>query len=191
MCGNTVYCMAYSSNVIHGYLVEEDQWKIKLNFPRSYAALTNIKGLLTGVGGLSSNELTSWKENGWEKIFRPMSVERYAPAVVSNRSYVIVAGGFDQRRDNLTSIEVFDIYYEKWATIADLPHPFANITATLCGGRLYVGSRKYQCDSSAVHSIPIESIVCHVGFKPSKLSTESKCCEHIRTPVFSSTLHDW
>ena len=193
VCGNTVYCMAYSSDVIHGYLVDEDQWKIKLNFPRSEAALTNIKGILTGVGGSNSNELTSWNENGWEKMFNSMSVQRCAPAVVSNHNYVIVAGGHNQINDDLTSIELFDVYTENWATIVSLPRPFHDITAAFCEGRLYVGTAQSFLFSSQIPvcSIAIESIMCtkcHRKLESSELSTEYKWRECIHTPIGGFTL---
>ena len=189
VCGNTVYCMAYSSNVIHGYLVEEDQWKIKLNFPRCYAALTIIRRLLTGVGGSNSNQLTSWKVNGWEEVFPPMNATRSSPRVVSNGDHIIVVGGFTQFNSVCSSIEVFTIPSGTWATTVSMTtdsmscFPRSILTTTLCGDRLFVTS------SMCLHSISIEDVVPSDNLTtPSKLSTKSKRRKHIRIPVSSSTL---
>ena len=152
--------------MIHGYILDEDQWKIKLNFPRCNAALTIISGQLTCIGGSTSNwkslefqvdrkisnELTSWKENGWEVVLSPMKMARTCPAVVSIDDYIIVVGG-----DN-GIIEVFTIQTNSWSTFDTLPNIYGN-NITLCGERLYISSR------SRMYSISIES------FKPKKDSS--------------------
>ena len=111
----------------------------KANVSTVLAALAIIRGLLTGIGG-STNEVTSWNENGWEEVFPPMSVQPSQPAVENSGDYTIVVGGKDLNNKHLTSIEVFSILSNTWAIIADTPIPFAYITATLCGDRLYVAS---------------------------------------------------
>ena len=175
VCGNIVYCMAYSSRIIHGYLLDEDQWKIKLNFPRCCAAITIISGQLTGVGGLPyaggsspSKQLNSWKENGWEVVFPPMSTARSFPEVVSIESYIIVVG---QNNKHDSSLEVFTIQTNSWSTINILPNMYANIV--LCDDRLYIRS------GTGIFSISIEFFKQKEGSNtPSELSIQSNWREH-------------
>ena len=182
--GNTVYFLGYNSFEIHGYLLNEDQWKIKLKFPRCSTALAIIRGLLTGIGG-GTNEVTSWNKNGWEEVFPPMSVQRSNPAVVSSGNYIIVVGGRGPKNEYLTSIEVFSNVSGTWAIIADTPrHPISHINATLCGDRLYIAS---QYDNVNVYSI-------HLRFSEPKdgtnlsLSTQSKWRQHAIKPTYRSSL---
>ena len=183
--GNTVYFLGYNSFEIHGYLLNEDQWKIRLTFPRCSAALAIIRGLLTGIGG-GTNKVTSWNENGWEEVFPPMSVLRSNPAVVSSGNYIIVVGGQGPNDELLTSIEVFNNDSSTWAIIADTPHPFRNINATLCGDRLYIAA---QYDNVNVYSIRLRFNEPKDETNLSlELSTQSKWRQHAIKPTYCSSL---
>ena len=183
--GNTVFFLAYNMNEIHGYLLNEDQWKIKLKFPRFSAALAIIRGLLTGIGG-GTNKVTSWNENGWEDVFPPMSVQRSQPAVENSGDYTIVVGGQGPNNEHLTSIEVFSILSNTWAIIADTPVPFTNINATLCGDRLYVTS---YYKNLSMYSILLRFSEPKIRTNLSlELSTKSKWRQHANIPTYLSSL---
>ena len=172
-------------NEIHCYLLNEDQWKIKLKFPRFSAALAIIRGLLTGIGG-GTNIVTSWNENGWEEVFPAMSVQRSQPAVENSGDYTIVVGGQGPNNEHLTSIEVFSILSNTWAIIADTPVPFTNINTTFCGDRLYVAS--YDRNLS-MYSILLRFSEPKIGTNLSlELSTKSKWRQHVDNPTYHSSL---
>ena len=135
---NTVYCISRISNTVYCYEVNKDEWQEHSECPHSNTGLTIIRGVLTAIGGEGrsgkTNKLLSWKNQVWEEVFPPMSTARCGHAVVGYSGYVIAAGGARGE----TSVELFDISCSTWSTVASLPQPLHQITATVCGDRLYV-----------------------------------------------------
>ena len=135
---NTVYCISRDSHTVYCYEVNKDEWQKHSECPHSNTGLAIIRGVLTAIGGQGrsgkTNKLLSWKNPVWEEVFPPMNTARYYHAVVSDGHYVIAVGGDDSE----TSVELFDISCNTWSTVTSLPRPLSSITATVCGGQLYV-----------------------------------------------------
>ena len=135
---NTVYCISWRSNTVYCYEVNKDEWQKHSECPHGNTGLAIIRGVLTAIGGWGrsgkTNKLLSWKNQVWEEVFPPMSTARCRHAVVGYSGYVIAAGGAGDE----TSVELFDISCSTWSTVASLPQPLTDITATVCGDRLYV-----------------------------------------------------
>ena len=76
------------------------------------------------------------------------------PAVATTNTSLIVAGGWrpqtflliQTRSQMLKEVEVMDTQTLQWSTVASLPFPLQQATATICGGRLYIGGG-YTTDS--------------------------------------------
>ena len=140
--GNTVYikigghsCTIYSCQIIS----EDLQWSTlpDAKYYNSSLAITN--GILTTVGGDRKHEytnslfsLTGREEmRQWSKIFPAMPAPRSQTVSITTQHTLIVAGGFDGKR-NLNTVEVMNIPTKEWTTANHLPHPFAVISGTIC-----------------------------------------------------------
>ena len=148
MDGNTVYikigghsCTIYSCQIIS----EDLQWSTLPDAKYYNSSLAIINGILTTVGGDRKHEytnsffsLTGREEmRQWFKIFPAMPAPRSQTVSITTQHTLIVAGGFDGKR-NLNTVEVMNIPTKEWTTANHLPHPFAVISGTICGDQLYL-----------------------------------------------------
>ena len=102
-----------------------------------------VNGLLTAIGGKIpnlqvTNSLLSLTDSKWKERFPPMPTKRWFSTTVSSSSSLVVAGGIDERDNDLRTVEVMDTETLQWSTASSLPHPLCSATATLCGDKLYM-----------------------------------------------------
>ena len=96
---------AFPSKIFE-YEIFENVWSNEIECPRNLSSLAVLNGQLTLVGGgatlssLMSNILLSLIDNPtmvgtkqWSEICKPMQKMRMRPAVASNSSYFVAAGG--------------------------------------------------------------------------------------------------
>ena len=123
-----------------------EQWTVLPDCPRKYfsIAVTVVNGLLTAIRGRTPSDtatksLLSLSQQKWSKQFPPMTYYHNVPAVATTTTSLIVAGGqgLDEEK---AAVEVMDTETLHWSTVASLPHPLQHATATICGGRMYIGS---------------------------------------------------
>ena len=108
-----------------------------------------VNGLITSVGGsrdsghskMYTNSLFSLTESGggrrWSEVFPGMPTPRSSTVSLSTKHTLIVAGGFDGKK-NLDIVEVMDTPNRQWSTASHLPHPFSQVSGTICGDKLYL-----------------------------------------------------
>ena len=60
------------------------------------------------------------------------------PAVATTNTSLIVAGGWGPDKDK-AAVEVLNTETLHWSTVASLPDPLYQATATICDGRMYIG----------------------------------------------------
>ena len=145
--GNTVYinsggfCKVYSCQKTSEGLL----WSTLPDSHYRNFSLTVIDGLLTcvgGYGGSHTNTLHSLTTEGnkrqWSEVFPPMPTARSVTASVTTEQALVVAGGWDGRKD-LCTVEVMNIATKQWITAQHLPHPFNTISGSICGDQLYLG----------------------------------------------------
>ena len=75
----------------------------------------------------------------WLEQLPPMTYCRNSPAVATTNTSLIVAGGWEAGGKKKTEVEVMDSQTLQWSTVASLPLPQSQGTATICGDRLYLG----------------------------------------------------
>ena len=166
--GNLAYFNSYVSHEVFAYNSENNDWSELPKCPQRNFGLVVVNNLLTAVGGVSqsrgcTNCLISF--NGkWVEIFPPMPTERLLPTVISTENYLIAAGG-EQWDNNFSTVEVMDTITQKWYTAASLPEPVDNMSATVCGGRLYFlgGLDTDGNQTLAVFTCTLDSLIrsCH------------------------------
>ena len=139
--GSLAYFSSEDSHEVFAYNSEKDDWSKLPECPQSYFGLAVVNNLLTAVGGDSgehyTNRLRSFSGGKWVKVFPPMPTQRRLAAVISAQNYLIAAGG-EGVGEVLSTVEVMDMNTLKWYTAASLPEPVYDMSATVCGGRLYL-----------------------------------------------------
>ena len=149
--GNTVYINPGGSNKVYSCQISsgDQQWSTLPDSRYYYFSLAVIYSLLTSIGGCSdlyvgpcTNTLLSLtgegRERQWSKVFPPMPTARITFASVTTEQTLVVAGGHDSSK-RLDTVEVMNIPNKQWSTAIHMPHPFDQISATICGDQLYVG----------------------------------------------------
>ena len=125
------------------------QWTVLPEYNKRYFSLAVVNGLLTAIGGQVSGRATNTllglsldtpdiSREKWSEKLPAMTYCHNNPAVITIDTSLIVAGGWglDERK---VQVEVMDTQTLQWSTVASLPHPLRNATATICGDRLYLG----------------------------------------------------
>ena len=146
--GNTVYVRAGGSYNVYSCQITSDGllWSTLPDSRYMYFGLAIIDGLLTCVGGYNhtvpTDTLRSLTGEGgkrqWSEVFPPMPTARSVTASVTTEQALVVAGGYDGRK-NFDTVEVMTIATKQWTTAQHLPHPFGAISGTICGDQLYLG----------------------------------------------------
>ena len=169
--GSVGYFSSEYSHDVFAYDSEKDDWSKLPECPQKDFGLAVINNLLTAVGGLSSgpisstNRLVSFNGSKWVTIFPPMPTKRHYLAVISVQNYLIAAGGVGEGLTVLSTVEVMNIATREWYTAASLPEPVYLMSATVCGGRLYLLGGKYTTNNPtrAVFTCTLDSLLhsCH------------------------------
>ena len=147
--GDMVYlCDGWGREILM-FNSRREQWRVLPQCNKKYFSIAVVNGLLKAIGGkvtfratniilcLSLDTPDISREKWFEKL-PPMTHCRNTPAVITIDTSLIVAGGFgpDERK---APVEVMDTQTLQWSTVASLLHPLWQATATICGGRLYLG----------------------------------------------------
>ena len=134
--GNTVYVAPEYSHRVWAYGLKEDKWTGLRDCPHRHARLCIVNGLLTAVGGRTSDgtvtdTLVSLTESQkWTEHFPPMPVELDHPAVVCTGNHLVVVG--DRK------VCVMDTTSLRWFSASSLPFPLLRPSLAVCGTELYV-----------------------------------------------------
>ena len=174
--GSVCYFNSWGSHDVFAYDSEKDDWSKLPECPQSDFGLAVINNLLTAVGGEPSglfssvtNRLVSFNGSKWVSVFPPMPTERKCLTVISAQNYLIAAGGLGEGGTVLSTVEVMNIATREWYTAASLPEPVHLMTATVCGGRLYLlgGRDKNHNPTHAVFTCTLDSLL-HLCHSPSQ-----------------------
>ena len=170
--GSVGYFSSEFSHDVFAYNSEKDDWSELPRCPQRYFGLAVINNLLTAVGGEPSglfsgdftNRLVSFNGSKWVTVFPPMPTKQKWPAVISAQNYLIAAGGWGVGNTVLSTVEVMNIATREWYTAASLPETVCDMSATVCGGRLYLlGGNKNINPTHAVFTCTLDSLLhsCH------------------------------
>ena len=190
------YFNSSNTDEVLEYDLENNDWSKLPKYSLKGFGLAVIQDLLTTVGGWSekqtSNRLSSFRGGKWVKVFPPMTTKRRGLTVISIPNYLIVAGGVGEEGGVLSTVEVMDIRTQKWYTAASLPEPVYDMTATVCGGRLYLlgGRDNKWAPTYAVFTCTLDSLIrlCHPPSKTPPHTSEASVWQRVaNVPVVEST----
>lgn len=136
---------------IFEYEILENVWSNEIECPKHCFSLAVLNEQLTLVGGgatlstVCSNTLLSLIDNPtmvgtkqWAENYKPMQKKRMLPAVASNSSYFVVAGGDDPNYISRT-VEVMELGTQEWHAPSALPkHGGFISSATIIEDKLYL-----------------------------------------------------
>ena len=169
--GSVGYFNPAGSRGVFAYDSEKDDWSKLPECPQTFFELAVINNLLTAVGGWPSglfsgdvtNRLVSFNGSKWVTVFPPMPTKRYVTAVISAQNYLIAAGGRGERYTDLSTVDVMNTDTREWYTAASLPEPVKLMSATICGGRLYLLGGWDNNPTRAVFTCTLDSLLhsCH------------------------------
>ena len=198
--GSVGYFSSLGSCDVFAYDSEKDDWSKLPECPQRDFGLAVINNLLTAVGGEPSgrfsgdytNRLVSFNGSKWVTIFPPMPTKRCWLAVISAQNYLIAAGGGVGIAETLSTVEVMNSAIREWYTAASLPEPVYKMSATVCGGRLYLlgGLDKNYTPTCAVFTCTLDSLLhsCHPPSQTPPHTNEAGVWQRIAdVPMMSST----
>ena len=181
------YFRSWNSRKVFGYNPEKDDWSKLPECPQRGFGLAVINDILTAVGGSlgdwssvpCTDCLSSFSGGEWVTVFPPMPTKRRSPAVVSAQNYLIAVGGWGVG-GRLSTVEVMDMNTLEWYTAASLPEPVSSLSATVCGGHLYLlgGWDKYNITTNTVFTCTLDSLIrsCH---PPSQTPPEASVWQRV------------
>ena len=145
------YCCHLTNDIISMYNSKTGQWTVLPECPNKYFSIAVVNGLLTAIGGTHSDTPTKTllslshdrllgisRQKKWIEQFPPMTYYHNSLAVATTDTSLIVAGGWGPDQEK-APVEVMDTKTLRWSTVASLPHRRWQATATICGGRMYIG----------------------------------------------------
>ena len=196
MQGNTAYFRPAFSHTLYSYNKEE-QWSQLPDNPFSKYGLAVIDDLLTSVGGVNNDQLTSillslTVESGtkiWVKAFPSMPTPRSTAACVTTGSTLIVVGG--QGVDCcLDRVEVMSTENKQWTTVSSLPQPLALLSGAVCGDTLFLagGFKHGPRTSKSVFTCSLADLFTPTLSKQTLSPSHNVWKEICSTPVGQSTL---
>ena len=194
--GSLAYFSSYGSHEVFAYNSENNDWSELSECPQSNFGLAVVNNLITAVGGWSgrqyTNQLSSFCGGEWVTVFPPMPTKRRLAAVISAQNYLIAAGGVGVGLRPLSAVEVMDMNTLEWYIAASLPEPVYNMSATVCGGRLYLlgGYNKNYNSTHAVLTCTLDSLIrsCHPPSQTPPHTSEASIWQRVADiPVSLST----
>jgi len=96
-----------------------------------YLAAFLLSFILIGIGPVNSQS-TEWSS----KSAMPTSRTEVVGAAIGNMIYAV--GGFDSRRQTLSTVEAYDIEKDSWVEVSSLPIPLHHTTVVTYDGMLHV-----------------------------------------------------
>ena len=147
--GYMVFLCDYWSGKVVMFNSRREQWTVLPKCNKQFFSIAVVNGLLTAIGGLVSLRTTNTllslsldtpdiSREKWIEKLPPMTYCHNSPAVITINTSLIVAGGSGPDQEK-APVEVMDTQTLQWSTVASLPHPLQEATATICGDRLYLG----------------------------------------------------
>ena len=193
--GSLAYFSSDAGHDVFAYDSLKDDWSELPECPQSNFGLAVVNNLLTAVGGMSggwyTNHISSFSGGKWVVVFPPMPTKRCRADVISAQNYLIAAGGRGGWGVGgvLSTVEVMDMNTLEWHTAASLPEPVRNMTATVCGGRLYLlgGFVTNYYASHAVFTCTLDSLIRSCHQTPPHTSEASVWQRVADVPVRNST----
>jgi hypothetical protein len=149
--------------VIHQYTPAKDTWaEFKKPILMCGMAALNEKLILVGSDGVMT-----WNSEAqeWMYSYPPVPTKRSQSAVVSYKSYIVVAGGSldDSLLQSTTAVDVLDTDSGKWYRAPPMPYNGYGITPVVIGEHLYLqfGMRGTMTMSKSILKVSLPTLISH------------------------------
>ena len=156
VCGGSC-CDATLGLLVQVYNMDRRQWSKLPPAPQLHSEAVAIFNKLVLIGGEDASSCTvtnlvsTWTGQCWQQDLPPMPSKRVRPGVTTYGNIVIVAGGWTDVKNLLSTIDVLDIRMRQWWTPVSLqlPQPMFGLTITTCGTSIYVAGAFVHCTKAA------------------------------------------
>ena len=186
--GDTVYVGGGAGNNRDRCTVmklEQDEWTKLPEYTIKYFAMTSLANRLVMVGGSDprnnkcTNQLAVFESGEWTHPYLPMNISRECSTAVSFNNHIIVAGGYDDKEERISSVEVLDVASRRWYIAQSLPNPRSVLKSTLIGNTLYLmgGFDHTGIPTKTVHHVDLNELV-------------AKALSNLDTPTLWQTLQE-
>ncbi len=185
--GDTVYVgggdAGYDRDRCTVMKLEKDQWTKLPEYTTYWFAITSLANRLVLAGGHypksneRTNQLAVFESGEWTHPYPPMNIARDFSTAVSFNNHIIVAGGEDNKRRALSSVEVLDVASRRWYIAQSLPNTRSDLKSTLIGNTLYLmGEHDHTVRATkTVHHVDLNELI-------------AKALSNLDTPTLWQTL---
>ena len=142
-------------------------WRSPINTPYCRFAMTTLNKILLIVGGEDksyerTNQILTM-DAGQLKNYTKMTTARSYATATGHQGMLIITGGLDDKRNKLSSTEIFDSNNGQWYICSDLPLPHFSLRSVIVDNILYLlgGFNKYGEYSPAVFTAPLDTLSRH------------------------------
>lgn len=137
-----------STSLVEEYDSATNKWTQKTSMPtrRGMAAAVALDKLVYVVGGRNENGITTAVDvydtgrNSWKKV-KPLPASRWNHMLAVSGGKIYVIGGISgvgNRRECLTTVEIYDPAKDTWSTGCSLPTPKQGAAVSVVNGKIYI-----------------------------------------------------
>ena len=156
------------SYIINYYDLVNNSWSSPIKTPYCWFAMTTLNNKLLIAGGEDkrskrTNEILTMDARRRLKNYTKMITARSYATATGHQGMLIIAGGWDDKNNKLSSTELFDSSNGQWYASNDLPQPHYSLKSVIVDNTLYLlgGLNKDGWYSSAVFTAPLDTLSRH------------------------------
>ena len=169
------YTKLGDKKVVMEYDTHSEQWATLPPYKTCHFAMTVIHNQLVLVGGLKdsyqrSKQLGVWRaaSNEWVHPYPNMPTARYSGSAVSYETWLVVAGGFDEGRNDLTSVQVLNFDSKQWYTAPPMSTGWNSMKTARVGDIWYLmGGAIGRFYTNKVYSVSLPVLISQLKSKSS------------------------
>ena len=147
--------------------LHHDTWTKLPQYSVMWFAMTSSANRLVLVGGCEqvtlnpTNQIAMFASGRWTSPYPPMNTARTCSVAVCFNDYIIVAGGWDNQGESMSSVEVLDVTSRRWFIAESLPNPRSQLKSTLIGNTLYFmgGLDHSGYATKVVHKVDLNELI--------------------------------
>ena len=136
--GSKAYFRPNGSGEIYEYCADNGEWNQLLSCTSKSSTLVIIENMLTIIGGSNLAQCLSLQSNKWKPIYPPMQYRRYNSTAIKCGGYLVIAGGIDENRRFVPTVEVLKLSTKQWIPCTSLPFSLHSASGAAINDTLYL-----------------------------------------------------
>ena len=154
------------SYTINSYDPVDNSWSSPINTGCCNFAMTSLYNDLLIAGGKNKSGYTTNQiltmDDGQLKNYTKMITKRSSATAAGHQGMLIITGGWDDKKETLSSTEVFDSRNEQWYMSNNLPQPCTSLKSVIVDNILYLlGGTNEGGASTAVFTASLDTLSAH------------------------------